>query len=130
MDAGEGDWHWFEIRKWKQLSRPIAPREVGFSRRFTNLFLLEHSTEVPELFLQTEQEYRLYSELKRALNSSQINEKGSNLGFRFQNSLIAFEEGKVQVYREGRICASYSVQEFLQHPNAEFKRICDALCRE
>ncbi len=109
------------------MSRPIAPREIGFSRRFTNFFLLEHSTEVPELFLQTEQEYRLYSELKRTLNSSQINEKGSELGFRFQNRLIVFEEGKVQIYYDGRICASYDIREFDVRPNWLFRQIRDEL---
>ena len=32
---------------------------------FTNLFLLQHSSQVPELYLNSEAEYRMFYELKR-----------------------------------------------------------------
>ena len=54
----------FDIREWKQLNRPIEAKETGFVRDFTNLFLLEHSVQTPELWLRTEEEYRLCSALK------------------------------------------------------------------
>ena len=71
----------FDIRKWKQLNRPIEAKETGFVRDFTNLFLLEHSIRTPELWLRTEEEYRLCSALKRAVWGDTINEPDNGLAF-------------------------------------------------
>lgn len=119
----EEPYYRFEIKEWKKLTNPIAPKEIGFARMFTNLFLLEHSAEVPELFIRTEQEYRLYSELKRTLNHSEINDKGAELGFKFADSLIVFEAGEIFVYRSGKLHAKFGVQDFSRSPNAVFRRI-------
>lgn len=43
-----------EVKEWKQLDCAIEPKEFAHISRFTNLFLLEHSTEYPELFLRSE----------------------------------------------------------------------------
>ena len=63
----------FEIKEWKRLSKPIAPKELGFVKCFTNLFLLEHSADVPELLIRTEEEYRLYVTLPlNHLNTAEL----------------------------------------------------------
>lgn len=54
----------YQIRQWLPLEKPILPGEVGFVRAFTNCFLLEEAEYVPELLLASEEEYRLYRELK------------------------------------------------------------------
>ena len=41
----------FEIKEWKHLSHPIEPKEFGYRSTLTNMFLLENSEYVPELFL-------------------------------------------------------------------------------
>ena len=75
----EGNFYYrFDIREWKQLNRPIEAKETGFVRDFTNLFLLEHSVQTPELWLRTEEEYRLCSALKRAVWGDSINEPDKN----------------------------------------------------
>ena len=61
-----------EVKEWKQLDYVIEPKEFALVSRFTNLFLLEHSTEYPELFLRSEEEYRLYSELKRMAKNMEM----------------------------------------------------------
>lgn len=117
----------FEIKEWKKLTKPITPKEIGFTRMFTNLFLLEHSTETPELFIQSEQEYRLYSELKRTLNHYEINDEGTELGFKFADSLVVFENGEIHVYRSRKLHAKFDAQDFARSPNAVFRKIKKAM---
>jgi len=118
----------FEIKEWKKLSRPIVPKEFGFSRSFTNTFLLEHSEYIPELYIRSEQEYRLYSELRRALNHAEINDVGTEIGFRFDNALVVFEDGEIHIFKEGRLIAKYDISDFTRHPNAVFRRIKNEMC--
>ena len=87
------------------------------------MFLLEHSSEAPELSIRSEAEYRLFSELKRVLNSTEINDNGTDIGFVFGNATIVFENGRIHVYREKRIISEYAIQDFYHSPNAVFRRI-------
>ena len=114
----------FCVKEWKSLSKPITPKERGSTSFFsTNLFLLEHSTEVPELWLRSEEEYRLNLELRRATNNAVINDESANLGFKFNNSLITFEDGKIRIYRNRKAVAEYEINDFTRTPNAVFRRI-------
>lgn len=113
----------FEIKEWKQLSKPIAPKEIGFVKHFTNLFLLEHSSEIPELWIKSEEEYRLYSELKRAVNDTAINDEDNVLSFNFNGFMLSFDEGKILLSKDRKIYAQYSISEFSRSPNAVFRRI-------
>lgn len=113
----------FEIKKWKQLRKPIAAKELGFVKSFTSLFLLEHSTEMPELLIRSEEEYRLYSELKRAINDTRINNEDSNLGFNFGNFTLTFEDGQILVSKGKQIFAQYAISDFSRSPNAVFRQM-------
>ncbi len=119
------EWYYrFEIKEWQKLSRPILQKEIGIRKPlFTNIFLLEHSFQVPELTLRTEEEYRLYSELKRSLDSTTINEEDAEHGFLFGKNLIIFEFGKIHVYRDNRLFREYDIKEFSRKPNTVFRRI-------
>ena len=66
----------------------------GLCKDFTNLFLLEHSVQTPELWLRTEEEYRLCSALKRAVWGDTINEPDNGLAFEFRGFTVSFAEGK------------------------------------
>lgn len=115
----EGNFYYrFDIREWKQLNRPIEAKETGFVRDFTNLFLLEHSVQTPELWLRTEEEYRLCSALKRAVWGDTINEPDNGLAFEFRGFTVSFAEGKIFVSDEGRAFARYEISHFLQDPGA------------
>lgn len=111
----------FEVKKWKKLDRVIAPKELGFVRYFTNLFLLKHSTEVPELWIKSEEEYRLYYELKRALSDTAINDEEDSLGFSFDGFNLSFNDGKILVSKDGRVKFRYDMEEFSKRPNAVFR---------
>ena len=118
-DSGE-PYYRFEIKEWKVLSKPIAVKEIPGVHIFTNLFLLEHSTETPDLNLHSEEEYRFYSELKRSLNHIEINDSSAETGFLFKDSMIVFEDGKINAYKNHRIVSSYSVNDFSRRPGAIF----------
>ena len=94
----------------------------GFVKSFTNLFLLEHSSEIPELWLRSEEEYRLYSELRRALRSIEINDS-DDIGFKYNNSLIVFDQGEILLYHDNTICGKFDVSDFSRTPNAIFRQI-------
>ena len=99
-----------------QLNRPIEAKETGFVRDFTNLFLLEHSIRTPELWLRTEEEYRLCSALKRAVWGDTINEPDNGLAFEFRGFTVSFAEGKIFVSDEGRTFARYEISHFCRIP--------------
>ena len=114
----------FEVRSWKELPNPIAVKETGVSvQLLTHRFLLEHSQEVPELRLHSENEYRLYCELKRAINSTEINEENAEIGFHFGNSLVVFEEGNISVYKNGIITTKFSIESFTRSPTGVFRQL-------
>ena len=110
-----------DIREWRQLPKPILPKEIGGVNFFTNRFLLEHSSETPELKLRSEEEYRLYTELKRRLNDTEINDTDSEIGFRFGDNMIVFEDGKINVYRSGKVIAQNTIEAFGRSPNSVFR---------
>lgn len=113
----------FEVKEWKQLCKPIVAKEMGFVRSFTNLFLLEHSAEMPELWIRSEEEYRLYSELKRAVNDASINDEENNLGFNFGKFTLMFDDGRILASKDGHIFAQYAISDFSRSPNAVFRQM-------
>lgn len=113
----------FEIKEWKRLNRPIAARESCFVRGFTNLFLLEHSAETPQLWLRTEEEYRLYLGLQQALADASINEEDNGLGFIFRGFAVSFGGGKIVVSDKGRVFAQYEIDDFLQNAEGVFQKL-------
>lgn len=112
-----------EIKEWKQLEHVVSPREFGQVRCLTNMFLLEHSTEYPELLLRSEEEYRLYTELKRAVKNPEIDDQNNDVGFKFDKATILFEEDEIHIYREHKLIDRYTVEEFTKSPNAVFRKI-------
>ncbi len=55
----------FRISRWRELPWVIEPKELGFVSFLTTPFLLKHSRQVPQLWLQNDREYRLYHALER-----------------------------------------------------------------
>lgn len=119
-----------EIKEWKELQKPIKPKELGFVKLFTNRFLLEHSSEVPELKLGSEEEYRLYYELKRALNNTEINDSDSAIRFRYDDAIVAFEDGNINIYKNGKLVERKSIELFSRSPNAVFRLLQKSIVGE
>lgn len=112
----------FQIREWIPMTRPILPKESGFVREFTNLFLLGNAEYVPELLLGSEEEYRFYTELKRRTGSA-LEDNESTAGFELGEIKVLFDEGQIQVYKDGKAAGNCSVTEFSRQPNATFRRL-------
>lgn len=119
----------FEVKAWRQLSKPITAKEMGFVRSFTNLFLLKHSAEMPELWIRSEEEYRLYYELKRAINDTTINDRENRLGFNFGSFTLVFEDGQILISKGKQIFAKYAISDFSRRPNAVFQQMRRELSR-
>ena len=119
-----------EIKEWKELQKPIKPKELGFVKLFTNRFLLEHSSEVPELNLKSEEEYRLYYELKRALNNTEINDSDKDIRFRYDDAIVAFEDGNINVYKNKKLIDQKTVESFSRSPNAVFRLLQKSIVGE
>lgn len=111
------------IREWKQLPKPILPKESGFVNEFTNLFLLENMEFVPELLLRSEEEYRFYTELKRRTGEAASSDDSVTSGFEIGNTKIVFTDGKIQMLLGNKVAETCSVSDFIQHPNAVFRRL-------
>ncbi len=120
---GQELYYRFFIREWKELPKPILPREVGFTKNYTNLFLLEHSEYIPELLFQSEEEYRFYSELKRNVNSAEINDSGANIGFEHEDTKFVFASGNIFAIRGEKIVEQVPVSSFSRKPAATFRKL-------
>ena len=109
-----------DVREWKELPRPIAVRESASVALFTNLFLLLHSREVPDLRIASEEEFRLYYELKRLAGRSLSADPERPLCYRYKDCLLDYEDGKVRVLRDGRIVYTASAEQVVRHPYESF----------
>ena len=94
---------------------------------FTNLFLLQHSSQVPELYLNSDTEYRMFYELKRRTEASVINSNDIVDGISVGDYIISFGEGEILLSLEGTIRGNYEVEEFAKRPNMVFRRILDCI---
>jgi len=117
----------FDIKEWKELKKPISIKERGYVQFFTNSFLLEHSIEVPELWLRTEEEYRLYTELKRMINDTTISDEESELGFVYRDSRVVIDNGMIMVFKNHRIIERVKLELFNRNPNSVFRKILKEL---
>ena len=124
---GQELYYRFYIREWKELQKPIRPREVGFTKNYTNLFLLEHSEYIPELLFQSEEEYRFYAELKRNVNSAEINDAGANIGFEHEDTKFIFASGNILAIRRDEIVEQIPVADFSRKPAATFRKLQRAM---
>lgn len=117
------------IREWKDITetneyrKVILPKESGFVADYTNLFLLEHSEYVQELLIKSEEEYRLYSELKRSVKAAEIESDESIARFSADGFQVIFSEGEIFVIRkeDGQIIAKTTIAEFGRKPSRIFK---------
>ncbi len=113
----------FEIKEWKKLARPIEPKERGFVHMFTNMFLLEHSSDVPELFIASDEEYRFYYELKRRTDATVINEEDLNSGFMVGDITVLLSDGEIQLIKDNKIINKSPISEFVKRPNSVLRRL-------
>ena len=112
-----------EVDRWVQLEPPIAAKELPVVHLRTNLFLLTHSLEIPELILKTPEHYVYYQALLTAL------ELGEGIVFRHSGGALHHKSGLFQVQRFGRTVAAFRTEDFEETPAAIFRELMDVLER-
>lgn len=113
----------FEIKEWKELNIPLAAKEIRDFPFFTNMFLLQHCSDVPDLHISSEEEYRLYTELRRLANDVSINETDAESGFKYIDRTVIMENGNIFVAKDGKIINQISVETFIRKPRESMKII-------
>ena len=112
----------FAIQEWKLLPRPIGVREKADVVLLTNLFLLQNSREVPDLRIRSEEEYRLYYELRR-MTGEQLQDGDKPLSYRYRNLLLDCRKGQLRVMKNGKIVRLLAIEDFNRHPGKWFREI-------
>lgn len=113
----------FEIKEWKELNRPLVAKEVRDFPFFTNMFLLQHCPDVPDLHISSEEEYRLYIELRRMANDASINETDAEAGFKYNDRVVTMENGSIFVSRNGKVMDKISIETFMRKPREAMRMI-------
>ena len=116
-----------EIKEWKEMNVPLVAKEVRDFPFFTNMFLLQHCSEVPDLRIKTAEEYRLYTELKRLSQDAAVNDEENTNGFVYKDKMIVLENGKIQVIDSGRVVEQVELESFSRRPSAVFCRLKERL---
>ena len=112
----------FNVGEWKKLTRPIKVKEYAPRKLwYTNLFLLQHAIEVPELTIKSEAAYRLHVELKRRLASITINDDEHEQAFEVGDAKIILADGHISAICSGRTVASISISDFQRSMNSQLK---------
>jgi predicted component of viral defense system (DUF524 family) len=111
----------FTIKQWKKLRHPIGVRESAEVAFLTNMFLLQHSEELPDLKIASEEEYRLYYELRRMTQQQVEENKDMSLCYRCGSNIVDCVDGNIRLIRDGKIKLSLSAELFKRHPGQYFK---------
>ena len=130
-ERAEQDYYRLEIREWEKLARPIQIIERGiYTSAYTNEFLFKHAETISELFLQSAEEFRFLTELKRFVqNPSVINRDDIPIGFAFGEHRVLFQDGKIKLIHNGDIIEQEEVRTFVRHPNAVFRGLMKTIKR-
>lgn len=110
-----------EVESWQQLEPPIAIKEIPIVHLRTNLFLLTHSLDTPELTLRSPEHYVYYQALSAALTL------GDGIVFYHPGGQVRHKSGLFQVHRYGRKIASFRTEDFVETPSAIFRELMDIL---
>ncbi len=115
----------FEIKEWIYLDPPIKVGEQGIRINiYTNFFLLQNSEYYTELLINSEEEFRLYYELKRLYNQTTIKGSENSIeGFEFEGTNIIFRNNEIAVHTEDGRFNRYGLRQFALRPRSTFNDI-------
>ena len=113
----------FEIKEWKELNIPLVAKEVRDFPFFTNMFLLQLCPDVPDLHISSEEEYRLYIEVRRLANDASVNETDAEPGFKYDDKTIIMENGDIVVLKDGTKIEQISIETFMRKPRESMRVI-------
>ncbi len=120
----KGTYHVFEVLQWESLPSIIKAAETGPGPiAYTNYFLLNTVSTYSELHLKSEEEYRLFNELKRCSDTVRINEENANIAFILEDIKIMTNEDRIFVINNERVVGSCLISDFRKKPNTTFRII-------
>jgi hypothetical protein len=114
----------FEIEAWEQLDPPVEVLEIPFKHLLSNLFLLKHSRQTPELALDTPAHYVFYHALHRSL------ELGEGTFRHTSGATVKHRNGLFEVHRRGRKIAAFCTEDFKNTPAGIFRQVIGILEKE
>ena len=117
------EYYRFEIKEWRELNIPLTAKEVRDFPFFTNMFLLQHCPDVPDLHISSEEEYRLYTEVRRLANDASVNETDAEPGFKYDDRTIIMENGDIVVLKDGTKIKQISIETFMRKPRESMRMI-------
>lgn len=115
FSENEGLYCRFAVDEWIELENIIYPREIGFIREFTTMFLLKNSREVPQLFIETMREFELYNAVSLAVEYRQK--------ITFGNLSMFTRKGFLLIFNGSRLTHFYPEKEFRIRPGATVKNM-------
>jgi hypothetical protein len=122
IPKSSGEWYYrLEILRWEQLECTVAVREIPFTHLRTNLFLLTHSLETPELSLKTPAHYCCFQALRRGADQEE------DTVLPYSGGKLRLKNGQIQLHRHGRKLLNYSTEAFLTTPAAVFRQLISLL---
>lgn len=101
----------------------MVAKEVRDFPFFTNMFLLQHCPDVPDLHISSEEEYRLYIEVRRLANDASVNETDAEPGFKYDDKTIIMENGDIIVLKDGTKIEQISIETFMRKPRESMRVI-------
>ncbi len=120
----------FKVSNWETLDAPITPAGYGVrSHLYTTLYLLEKARELPELSLRSEEETRLWTELRRLGKSIKWRAHTRQLSVGSKVNQIEFENVTIRVINErliisnGRQSINRSLADLSSKPRAIIKTV-------
>jgi len=125
----------FEVEDWQKMSKTIEPGRYGVRSHFyTTLKLMNIAKTLPELWISSKDEYRLYLELKRVADKLEIKEtehttisnKETPIEFMIQNAIISINSDKIDISVGDKI-ESIEKKEFIAKPRTVIKRLKNVL---
>lgn len=122
-NQAENRYYRYTVRAWKRLRRPIVMHEDGFLYTLTTKFLLKNVQELSELQLQSEEEYRLYQELKRRINAPGINVCDAPAGFQVGEWKILLIDGWIQAIHGEEEPKECRMEAFMRKPYSSFREL-------
>ena len=108
----------FDIKEWKTLPKVIAAREGDFVNTMTTRFLLENSSETPELFLQNGDERQLYLQLRECISGKS---RANTLSY--GNLTIRLDGGTIVSEKDGAELFSCTYGEYAKRPLATLRTL-------
>lgn len=119
--ASDALYYRFEVLRWQQLEEPVRVREVPFTHLFTNLFLLTHASETPELLLKSYVQYCRYQAIRVALS------RGDGEVFTHPGGRVWLKNGYLQIRYRRRKLAAFRAEDFVRVPDTVFRQIMTVL---